>query len=148
MTLFAFFALALATAGPAFLSDNAALLADSEFSVTFPEERHKGALRTISARSVRSKAEGSGHSTHKQLMTGNLTEVEYKSLIEMLRQLDEKDLGSGRVEGCLEPFNLRVRVGTKQHVFTGCRGGSHNATIISHLCQKLEFLLLRNASAR
>lgn len=118
---------------------------DSEFTVTFPQEEHPG-IRAISAKSKHMKAHTCAYSSRQQLKSRSIEFSEYRGLTEKLKSLRESDFTSSVPEGCKDPYSLRLRVGTQQRIFVGCRGPSSNASVVSKLVRALEFLLFKGSS--
>lgn len=126
-----------------FYQDERLLNNDSEFTIKYPEERGSG-IKVISAQSLHGRVHGEGHSAKKQLVSGVVSRADYRSLIEMIGQLDVTALSQKVPGGCIEPIQLILRMGRKKNVYMGCRDATLNASLISKVARKLEFLLIKN----
>lgn len=125
--------------------DEEVALGDSEFSIVFPQEESPG-VRTISVRASKSIVNVSMNSSHKQLKAGTIDAMDYRTLLALIRQLDEKEFGRTVPTNCREPYDLKLKAGGEQRIFVGCRGQGVNATIVSKIAREVEFLVLRGST--
>ncbi len=123
------------------LSNPALIHEQAEFSIFYPDE-HGGAVRTLTVASVgSSRYKAWAHSSRRALRTRDLSRAQYDELFTVLSGLDFASFEKEGLGAC-EKFTLKIKVADREGRFEGCREGNDNASKISRLAHRTEFLLL------
>ena len=126
---------------PQILSDESAMAGEAEFSISYPGEQG-GAVQTFTVSSLGGgRYKAWAHSSRRAVREKELTSQQYEELAASLRQLDFQALEQEEPGAC-EKFTLKIQVRGREGRFQGCRRSGANASLISRLAHRTEFLLL------
>jgi hypothetical protein len=123
------------------LADPTVSHGEAEFSISYPGEQG-GAVQTFTVASLGGgRFKAWAHSSRRAVRTKDLSKAHYEELLTGLRELDFTSFEKEGLGAC-EKFTLKIKAASREGRFEGCREGNANASKISRLAHRTEFLLL------